>query len=152
VVAYQRMKTMEYLKPLSKHLVAVFWWRKVVVYKRLQRKILVFWIGGRLSEREVVAHWGSTVFTYTFCVNPCLRYYKVIITTTRKRLNKPLIKKGKTFCENRLFVLAMFPRAGVLNFHDIISLPRNQSRKGKVSMYWRENVMAGENNRLVFIS
>lgn len=36
---------------ISKNLVAVVCWREVVLHKRLQRKILVFWIGGRLSKR-----------------------------------------------------------------------------------------------------
>lgn len=41
---------------ISKNFLVVVCWREVVLYKRLQRKILVFWIGGRLSERS-----GSTL-------------------------------------------------------------------------------------------
>ena len=33
--------------------------------KSLTEKVLVFWIGGRL--REVVAHGGSTVYTFLLC-------------------------------------------------------------------------------------
>ena len=119
---------------ISKNLVAVVCWREVVLYKRLQRKLLVFWIGGRLSKRGGRTLRFDCIYVY-FLSKSLLLVLWSDYNNNEEKTEQASHKKRKTFCENRLFVLAMFSHVGVLNFHDdIISLPRNQSRKGKVSI------------------